>query len=93
MTASASPRSAVINLRARPTQRELLDRACQATQRSLTEFVLDAACREAERVICDRRYFSLDGDAFDAFAAALDAPLHDNPAIRRLLARKAPWED
>jgi len=93
MTSHVGPRSTAISLRVRPAQRALLDRACLCTHRTLTEFVLDAACREAEQVICDQRYFVLEGDAYDAFVAALDAPLADNPAVQKLLARKAPWEE
>ncbi len=86
-------RTSAINLRAFPAQRELIDRACQETNKKLTDFILDAACREAEHVLCDRRYFVLDEDAFNAFEAALDVPLNKNKAVQRLLGRKAPWED
>jgi uncharacterized protein (DUF1778 family) len=34
----------------------------------------------------------LDTDAFAAFEAALAAPTADNPALRALMAAKAPWE-
>jgi uncharacterized protein (DUF1778 family) len=91
--AATAPRSAAINLRALPAQRELIDRACEATHKKLTDFVLEAACREAEHVLCDRRYFVLEAEDFDAFEAALDAPLSENKAIQKLLARKAPWDD
>lgn len=93
MTTHAGLRSTAISLRARPAQRALLDRACRYTHRTLTEFVHVAACREAEQVICDQRYFALESDAYDAFVAALDAPLADNPAVLKLLAHKAPWEE
>lgn len=93
MPTPSHQRTAAINLRALPAQRELIDRACQLTHRKLTEFVLEAACREAEHVICDRRYFALDGDAYDAFEAALNAPLSENSAVQRLLSKKAPWDE
>ena len=38
------------------------------------------------------RYFQLDTDAFVKFNAALDASPAENPRLRELLSRKAPWE-
>ena len=90
---TASRRTSAINLRAFPAQRELIDRACVATHKSLSDFILEAACREAEHVLCDRRYFVLDEESFNAFEAALDVPLSDNKAVQKLLACKAQWED
>jgi len=90
---AANRRTSAINLRAFPAQRELIDRACAAAHKNLTDFILEAACREAEHVLCDRRYFVLDEESFSAFEAALDVPLSDNKAVKRLLAGKAQWED
>jgi len=61
--------------------------------KNLTDFILEAACREAEHVLCDRRYFVLDEESFNAFEAALDVPLTENKAVKRLLSCKTPWED
>jgi uncharacterized protein (DUF1778 family) len=90
---AANRRTSAINLRAFPAQRELIDRACVATHKNLTDFILEAACREAEHVLCDRRYFVLDEGSFNAFEAALDIPLKENKAVQRLLAGNSPWED
>ncbi len=88
----ASRRTSSINLRAFPAQQELINRACAATHKNLTDFILEAACREAEHVLCDRRFFVLDEEAFNAFEAALDLPLIENKAVQKLMAYKAPWE-
>ena len=40
----------------------------------LTDFVLDAALREAEERLADQRDFVLDAAKWDALMAALDAP-------------------
>ena len=90
---TARRRTSAINLRAFPAQRELIDRACATTHKNLTDFILEAACREAEHVLCDRRYFVLDEGSFNSFKAALDVPLSENKAVQRLLAGKAPWKD
>ena len=91
-TMDRATRDANINLRASQTQKALIDQAAEALGKSRSDFMLEAACREAEAVLLDRRYFALDEEAFAAFMAALDAPPTHNPRLRRLLAEAAPWE-
>jgi uncharacterized protein (DUF1778 family) len=90
--AITATRSTVINLRADEPRRALIDRAAAAVGKNRSEFMLDAATREATSVLLDRRYFPLDVRTFRRFAAALDAAPSDNPRLRKLLAKKAPWE-
>jgi uncharacterized protein (DUF1778 family) len=85
-------RAETINLRASRKQKVLIDRAADALGRSRSDFMLDAACREAESVLLDRRYFTLSEEAFRRFASILNSPLRDNPRLRRLLQTKAPWD-
>ena len=81
-----------INLRANRTQRSLIDRAARALGKNRSDFMLEASCREAESVLLDRRYFTLEGKAFDAFEATLDSPPGANPRLRDLMNSKAPWD-
>jgi uncharacterized protein (DUF1778 family) len=37
-------------------------------------------------------FFSLDEARMKAFLAVMERPVKDNKAVRRLLAKKAPWE-
>jgi uncharacterized protein (DUF1778 family) len=89
---SSRLRAENINLRVSRSQKALIDRAAEAQGRNRSDFMLDAACREAESVLLDRCYFQLDDDAFKRFTAMLDAPPKSNPKLARPLARKAPWE-
>ena len=86
--------STVINLRADEQRRALIDRAAEATGKNRSEFMLEAACREATAVLLDRRLFRLDAKAYRQFTAALDKSpaTKTNPELRRLLASPAPWE-
>ena len=84
--------STMINLRAEEGKRALIDRAAEAVGKNRSEFMLDAACREATAVLLDRRFFHLDERTYKRFTAALDKPPADNPRLRRLLTSKAPWE-
>ena len=81
-----------INLRANLQQKTLIDRAAKVLGRSRSDFMLDTACREAESVLLDRRYFALPEKAFKEFTALLDQRPKDNPRLRRLLQTKAPWD-
>lgn len=85
-------RDVTINLRAKRAQRALIDRAAEALGKNRSDFMLEAACREAGSVLLDRRYFPLDEKAAKRFSAALDRPPSVNAKLRRLLKSKAPWE-
>jgi uncharacterized protein (DUF1778 family) len=91
MPATAT-RTKTINIRIEDKRRALIDRAAEASGKDRTQFVLDAATREAESVLLDQRFFQLDKKAFSKFSAALDAPPEDNPRLRELLGTRAPWE-
>ena len=85
-------RGETINLRASQQQKLLIDRAAEALGRSRSDFMLDTACREAESVLLDHRYFSLSGPEFKKFIAMLDNPPSSNPRLRRLLKTSPPWD-
>lgn len=84
-------RSAAINLRALPQQRDLIDHAAQLLGKNRSDFMLEAACDKAQAVLLDQVFFSLDESKFREFTAMLDAPATANPGLERLLAVKAPW--
>jgi uncharacterized protein (DUF1778 family) len=85
-------REASINIRALRAQRDLIDKAAEVRNKTRSDFMLEAACQEAENVLLDRRLFHLNDENYDAFESAMKAPVSDNPALRGLLAKKAPWE-
>ena len=84
-------RSETINLRASRQQKALIDEAAAALGRNRSDFMLDTACREAEAVLLDRRYFVLSDEDFGRFTRMLDKPPAENPKLRRLLETKPPW--
>lgn len=96
MTTSSTTRSKtrdeMINLRASQRQKALIDRAAAALGRNRSDFMLESACREAEAVLLDRRYFALPEVELQRFMTMLDRPPADNPRLRRLLKTKAPWD-
>ncbi len=85
-------REASINIRALHAQRDLIDKAAAMRQKTRSDFMLEAACHEAENVLLDRRLFHLKNEDYDAFEAALQTPVRDNSALSKLLGKRAPWE-
>ena len=64
-----------INIRAKAKQSDLIDQAAQRLGRSRSDFMLEAACREAVDVLLDQAYFSVDADTFKKFRTLLERPL------------------
>jgi len=81
-----------INIRAKASQRDVIDRAAKLLSKSRTDFVLEAACREAQDVLLDQRLFVTDEAQFSAFIQAIEAPVEENVKLRALMGRKSPWE-
>jgi len=74
-----------INLRGTSAELEFIRRAAAASQKSLTEFVLESAASAAERVLADRREFLLEADSWQAFQEALERPAVLKPRLSALL--------
>lgn len=81
-----------ISIRAKAGQRDLIDQAADRLGRSRSDFMLDAACRQAEDVLLDQTYFALDAKSFAAFQALLDKPPAPTDRLRRTLGARVPWE-
>jgi len=86
------PKTAPINMRVEPTQHALLTKAAALLHKDRSTFILDVACREAENVLLDQRLFQLNQEEFEAFEAALTAPVPENTKLKALLQEPSPWE-
>ncbi len=84
-------RDVTLNIRARRTQRDLIDEAAALLGTSRSDFMLSSACRNAEEVLLEKRVFALSEDDFKRFNQMLDMPPSDNPGLKALLALKTPW--
>lgn len=89
---STPTRDVNINIRAKRTQRDLIDQAAELLGKTRSDFMLETVCREAEDVLLDQRVFTLDTETFKKFQAMLDAPPGENPKLCKLMATKAPWK-
>lgn len=86
-------RTARIGLRATAEQEGIIRRAAEVSRKSLTEFVLESACRAAEETLLDQRLFLVDEDRWRAFQEVLERPAETvKPRLRELLHSPSPWE-
>jgi uncharacterized protein (DUF1778 family) len=69
----------------------VLRRAAEVAHKSLTDFVLDAACQAAEQTLLDQRLFMISGSRYQALLELLEQPERDNAGLADLFARRAPW--
>ncbi len=95
MAASSRPAAArreALNLRIRPEERGLIDRAAQLTGKTRTDFVLEAARRAAEEALLDRTLLLVSAEGYAAFLKRLDKPPRPNARLRRTLTTPAPWD-
>jgi uncharacterized protein (DUF1778 family) len=89
---SAAKRDVTINVRISKSEKNLIDRAAAITGRNRTEFVLESARQRAETVLLDQNLFVLDDVRYKKFLEILAKPPKPIPALKKLLASKAPWE-
>jgi uncharacterized protein (DUF1778 family) len=81
-----------LNLRIKPEERSLIDRAARSLGKTRTDFVLESARRAAEDALLDRTMLSVDPKAYAEFLARLDAPARPNARLKRTMKTRAPWE-
>ena len=78
-------RSARRAVRVSAAQKELPPRAAELRYRTVTEFVLDVASREAQRVLAEETHIRLPRETWIAFVRALDNPPSPSPRLERLM--------
>ncbi|HEX4133507.1 MAG TPA: DUF1778 domain-containing protein [Bryobacteraceae bacterium] len=69
----------------RPLQKDVIARAAELKQTTLTNFMVQQAFEAAQHILADQTHFYLTPEKWDEFAAALDAPPRNLPGLRELL--------
>ncbi|HXU49356.1 MAG TPA: DUF1778 domain-containing protein [Candidatus Binatia bacterium] len=75
-----------LNIRATESQEELIRTGANTKGVSVTDFILESACLQAEQTIADQREFVLSPKRWQAFIEALDRPAGIKPGLVRLFA-------
>lgn len=91
-TTSIENKATPLNIRIRLDQRHLIEQAAETLDKTVSDFVRDAALREANHALLDKKTFHLDTAAWEKFNAALDFPPGENPGLQDLLSRKPVWQ-
>lgn len=79
-----------IHIRIAESDDELLRRAAEASNESLSEFLVESGRERAAQVLADRTRFVLSPAEWSAFTGALDRPARELPAVAELLRRPRP---
>lgn len=74
-----------LNLRTSAREDALIRLAAQASNKTVTAFILDSASTAAEQVLADRRWFMLDDSAWAAFEDLLERPAVLKPRLKSML--------
>lgn len=91
MTLSSTGRTSRLGVRATPEQAALLRRAAEIARKSLTDFILEAAYKEAEQTLLEQRLFMVSGNQYQAFRDMLERPEAENAGLAELFARRPLW--
>lgn len=75
------------DFRVDPATDQLVRQAAETAERTLTDFVVDAAVLEAERLLADRTGFVLSPENWDRFVELLDRSPRANPGLEKLFSQ------
>lgn len=92
MTSNVKRKDERIDLRLSRRAKALLQHAAAVRHKTVTEFVLDSSLTAATETLADRREFLLNAKQWQAFMAALDAPMRPKPRLRKLLKTRSVLE-
>ena len=73
-----------LNVRATERQERLIRTGAQTRGVSVTDFILESACLQAEHAFADKREFIVSPKQWQAFLEALDRPARVNPKLAQL---------
>lgn len=81
-----------LNIRIKPGERDLIDRAARARGKNRTDFILDAARLAAEEALLDQVIIAVSPEVYAEFIARLDMPPRSNERLRKTMQTPAPWD-
>ncbi|QDV13817.1 hypothetical protein CA51_37080 [Rosistilla oblonga] len=85
MTDVSNNKPTRLNIRVSEHEKDVITRAAQSVNATVSRFVLEKAYAEAEAILADQSQFRLDERQWKRFCQALDAPPKTIPALNKLL--------
>ena len=92
MSATIEVKRETLNIRIKPEERNLIDRAAKTRGKNRTDFILEAARLAAEDALLDQVIFSVSPEAYAQFLARLDMPPKPNARLLKTMQTTPPWE-
>ena len=92
MQAATEVKRETLNIRIKPEERSLIDRAAKSRGKNRTDFILDAARLAAEESLLDQLIITVSPQDYAQFLARLDMPPQANKRLRKTMQTPAPWE-
>jgi uncharacterized protein (DUF1778 family) len=92
-TTKSPDASVPLNMRIKPSTRNLIDRAAELLGKTRTDFMPEASERRAEEVLLDRTIFAVSPEIYAEYLARLDAPAQPNERLKRTMSTTAPWDE
>jgi len=82
-------RASRLNIRATAHQERLIRTGAATTGVSVTDFILQSACIQAEHVLSDKTQFVVSSKQWQAFVEALDRTAKVKPELARLFSQSS----
>ncbi|MCV3216536.1 DUF1778 domain-containing protein [Plectonema radiosum NIES-515] len=92
MSSLTESRSERIDIRTTCKVKKLLQQAAAASDKNVSEFLLQNGLIAAQETLTNRRLFVLDDEQWQAFQDALDSPSQEKPNLARLLTEPSVFE-
>lgn len=81
-----------IQLRASVSDKNLIDQAARSMGINRTQFMLNAAVRNAKDVLMEQTSIFVDGESFAAILDQLNEPSRPSDALKKTLTEPSSWE-
>lgn len=81
-----------LNIRIKPEERGLIDRAAKVRGKTRTDFILDAARMAAEDALFEQMLIVTTREAHAEFQAKLDQKPDPNERLIKTMQTEAPWD-
>ena len=81
-----------LNIRIKPEERSLIDRAASLRGKNRTDFILEAARLAAEEALLEQVVIMASPEAYAEFLTRLDMPPQPNERLRKTMQTPAPWD-
>ncbi len=91
-TVNAPSKEDRLSIRANSSQKSVLARAAKAQHMNVSQFVLQASLREAQKVIEEENRVLVSPEEIEWLCQVMDEPATPAPRLRAALAQKPVWD-